>query len=217
MDFEQARFNMVEQQIRTWSVLDQRVLDLLGQLHREDFVPKQYRKLAYVDMRIPLGHDQIMMTPKTEARLLQELQINSQDRILEVGTGSGYLTALLARSGAEVVSLEIHSDLASEAEQKLAAHGISNVTIVTGDATGTFDKHGLFDVIVLTGSVPRMPEHYKKLLNKGGRLAVIVGQSPAMEAIISTRVNEQDWVERSVFDTDLPRLIGADEPPKFVF
>ncbi|HEC13843.1 MAG TPA: protein-L-isoaspartate O-methyltransferase [Acidiferrobacteraceae bacterium] len=217
MDFEQARFNMVEQQIRTWAVLDQRVLDLVGQLHREDFVPTQYRKLAYADMRIPLGHDQVMMTPKTEARLLQELQIKPQDRILEVGTGSGYLTALLARSGAEVVSLEIHSELASEAEQKLAAHIISNATIVVGDAAKTYEKYGSFDVIVLTGSVPRMPNYYKKILNEGGRLAAIVGQSPVMEAIIGTRVNETDWVERSVFDTDLPRLIGVDEPPKFIF
>ncbi|NOZ10861.1 MAG: protein-L-isoaspartate O-methyltransferase [Gammaproteobacteria bacterium] len=217
MDFEQARFNMVEQQIRPWAVLDPRVLDLIGQLYREDFVPKQYRKLAYADMRIPLGHDQVMMAPKTEARLLQELEINPQDRMLEVGTGSGYLTALLARSGAELVSLEIYSDLANEAEKRLAAHSISNVTVVTGDAADTYGKYGLFDVIVLTGSVPHMPNHYRKILNKGGRLAAIVGQSPAMEAIVSTRMSEHNWVERSVFDTDLPRLIGVDEAPKFVF
>jgi len=217
MDFELARHNMIEQQIRPWEVLDPRVLALIGDVRREDFVPQQYRKLAFVDMNIPIGHDQVMMEPKLEARLLQELDLKSTDRVLEVGTGSGYLTALLAKLAAEVVSVEIHADLSKAAQQKLGAQGINNVHLQIGDAANAWDNGAPFDAIVLTGSVPAIPAGHRDNLAVGGRLVAVVGQSPAMQATVLTRIDAQDWSERSVFDTDLPRLLNTQEAPAFVF
>ena len=164
MDFEKARFNMVEQQIRPWEVLDQQVLDLLFRLQREDFVPEQYRSLAFADMEIPLGHDEKMLPPKLEARMLQELAIKSTDRILEVGTGSGYMTALLASFGNHVYSVDIIPEFTRSAAARLAAHGVGNVTLEIGDAARGWDKHAPYDVIVLTGSVPVLPEAFQKSL-----------------------------------------------------
>lgn len=216
MDFEQARFNMVEQQIRPWEVLDQRVLDLITQLHREDFVPQEYRNLAFADMHIPIGHGQVMMEPKLEARLVQELEIGANDRILEIGTGSGYLTALLARLGHHVLSVELFDDLSLSARQKLAAQRIANATLEVGDgAAGWGDAR--FDVIVLTGSVPAIPAAYRQQLNIGGRLAAVVGNAPAMEALVLTRVDAESWDTNSLFETDLPRLLNVEEPSAFVF
>ncbi len=162
MDVERARFNMVEQQIRPWEVLDQRVLDLLFRVRREEFVPPQYRTLAFVDMEIPIGHGETMLAPKMEARMLQELALKPADRILEVGTGSGYMTALLASFGAHVYSVDIIAEFTQRAAAKLAAHGISNMTLETGDAARGWDRHAPYDAIVLTAPCPCCRRRFRK-------------------------------------------------------
>lgn len=217
MNFELARFNMVEQQIRTWDVLDERVLELVGRMPREDFVPPAYRKLAFVDMNIPLGDGQVMMAPKVEARMVQELNIDPKDIVLEVGSGSGYVTALLACLAAHVYSVEILQDLYEHAGPKLAARNLRNVNLQLGDAATGWARYAPYDVIAVTGSVPILPEEFRQQLKIGGRLFVIVGKSPAMEARLIRRVDAASWVETSLFETDLPPLLNAREPDKFVF
>lgn len=216
MNIEQARHNMIEQQIRTWDVLDQRVLDLIIRTPREDFVPPQYRSLAFNDMEIPLGHDQVMMSPKLEARMLQALHVQADDAILEVGTGSGYVTALLAQLGRHVYSVEIVPELRAGAAEKLARQGINNATVEEGDAAHGWDKHVPYDVIVLTGSVPVLDDTFKKSLNIGGRLFAIIGDAPAMEAVLITRLGDDQWHTESLFETVVPPLINAPEPKRFV-
>src|SRR3990172_12113935 len=164
---ERARFNMVEQQIRPWEVLDQQVLDLLFTVRREEFVPAQYRNLAFVDMEIPLGHGETMLAPRIEARMLQELAVRPGDRILEVGTGSGYMTALLAKRGGHVTSVEIIPEFSAQAAARLAAHGITNVTLEIGDDARGWDRHAPYDAIVLTGSVPVLADAFQRSLNPG--------------------------------------------------
>jgi protein-L-isoaspartate(D-aspartate) O-methyltransferase len=217
MDFEKARFNMVEQQIRPWDVLDQQVLDLLFRLHREDYVPDQYRSLAFADMEIPLGHDEKMLQPKLEARMLQELAIKSTDRILEVGTGSGYMTALLASFGNHVYSVDIIPEFTRSAAARLAAHGVGNVTLETGDAARGWDKHAPYDVIVLTGSVPVLPEAFQKSLALGGRLIAVVGEPPVMEAQLVTYVSAGAYNSVGLFETCIAPLKNALQPERFVF
>lgn len=217
LDFEHARFNMVEQQIRTWDVLDQQVLDLLLRLHREDYVPEQYRALAFADMEIPLGHGEKMLQPKLEARMLQELDIVSSDRILEVGTGSGYMTALLASLGSHVYSVDLISQFTQSAAAKLAAHGITNVTLETGDAARGWNRHGPYDVIVLTGSVPMLPEAFQKSLNPGGRLLAVVGELPVMEERLITEVSAGAYNTVALFETCITPLKNALQPERFVF
>lgn len=216
MNFEQARLNMIEQQIRPWEVLDQRVLDLLVEIPREDFVPAQYRKLAFTDMNIPLGHDEVMMSPKVEARMLQSLAIQSDDSILEVGTGSGYVTALLGRLGKQVYSVDIHGDFVEAAQAKLNKHHIQNVSLDVGDAAHGWDKHAPYDVICITGSLPILPKAFMHQLNVGGRLFAIVGDPPAMDVMVITRVAEEDWSKEYIFETDLPSLQNAEQPERFV-
>jgi protein-L-isoaspartate(D-aspartate) O-methyltransferase len=217
MNIEQARFNMVEQQIRPWEVLDQRVLDLLFELKREDFVPPQYRSLAFVDMEIPIGHGEKMLAPRMEARILQELVLNPADRILEVGTGSGYMTALLARFGGRVYSVDIFPDFTQSAAPKLAAHGISNATLETGDAARGWDRHGPYDAIVLTGSVPVLPEAFQLNLAPGGRLLAIVGEPPVMEARLVTCAASGTWSAIGLFETCIAPLRNALQPERFTF
>lgn len=217
LDFERARFNMVEQQIRPWNVLDSQVLDLLLRVPREDYVPEQYRALAFADMEIPLGHGEKMAQPKLEARMLQELGIASSDRILEVGTGSGYMTALLASLGSHVYSVDIIPEFTQSAAAKLAAHGITNVTLETGDAARGWDKHGPYDVIVLTGSVPVLPEAFQKSLTPGGRLLAVVGESPVMEARLVTHVSAGAYNSIGLFETCIASLKNAPQPERFVF
>lgn len=200
---------MIEQQIRTWEVLDQAILDLLAEIHREDFVPVEYRQLALADIQIPLAHKQVTMTPKVEARLLQALDIKPTDKILEIGTGCAYLTALLARTGHHVFSVDIFPEFTGEAKTKLARHGIHNVTLETGDATRGWAQHAPYDVIVLTGSLPVLESCFQKQLNIGGRLFVIVGTSPVMEALLITRIGENEWSTESLFETDIPALAGT--------
>ena len=216
MDLEQARFNMVEQQIRTWDVLDQQVLDLMARVPREDFVPAAYRNLAFADTCVPLDHDQTMMLPRVEARMLQALQVEPMDRILEVGTGSGFVTALLARLGGHVTSVEIHPSLKDAAQTKLDRHGVENVDLYLGDASRGWDRSGPYEVIAVTGSLPVIEEAFETSLAVGGRLFVIVGQEPAMEALLITRVGETQWVSDCLFETVLPPLEGVEEPERFV-
>ena len=215
MNLENARFNMIEQQIRPWDVLDQRVLDLLNELPRENFVPQRYRKLAYMDTTIPLGNDQVMMPPRVEARILQALNIQADETVLEVGTGSGYVTALLASLGDHIYSVDINAEMTRTAGDKLADHGISNVTLETGDAARGWDAHAPYDVIVITGSLPLLPVNFKQALKIGGRLVAIVGDSPVMEVVLITRVGESEWAQETLFETDLPALINAPEPERF--
>ena len=213
LNLVQARFNMVEQQIRPWDVLHQDILVLLEKLPRDEFVSENYKNLAYADMRIPLGHGQFMMEPKIEARILQALEVQTNEKVLEIGTGSGYLTALSASQAAHVTSVELHPELQLEAKQRLAAHDITNVTLETGDAATGWD--GKYDVIVITGSMPLMPEQYKQALNTGGRLFVICGDSPAMEARLITRLGENEFTDEALFETDLPALENAPQPDRF--
>jgi len=217
MNMAQARHNMIEQQIRPWDVLDQRVLELIDGLPRDKFVPTTYLKLAYADVNIPLDHGQVMMPPKIEARMLQALDIKSSDSILEVGTGSGYVTALLARSGKHVYSVDVYPDFLESAGRKLAELGIGNVTLESGDAVNGWDNHAPYDVIAITGSLPVLPDSFLQGLKIGGRLFVVTGQEPVMEACLITRTAEQGWVKQALFETVLPPLVNAPQPQRFIF
>ena len=221
MDLEQSRFNMVEQQIRTWEVLDQEVLELLFEVRREEFVPAAYRSLAFVDMEIPLGYGEVMLAPKLEARILQEVQVKSTDRILEVGSGSGYLTALLARKGEHVYSVEIVPELKAMAEKNLKAHGVANVTLETGDAAREWPRHGPYDVIVLTGSTPVLPAAFQRSLKTGGRMFAVVGDAPVMQAVLVTCVAQEEkggeYNTVGLFETCITPLKNAERPVRFTF
>ncbi|MBI4005152.1 MAG: protein-L-isoaspartate O-methyltransferase [Gammaproteobacteria bacterium] len=215
MNFDQARLNMIEQQIRPWEVLNQTVLNLIAEIHREDFIPEEYRQLALADTNIPLAHGQITMTPKVEARLVQSLNIKSGDKILEIGTGCAYLTALLAKSGREVTSVDIYGDFTGQADKKLKRYNINNVNLKTGDAINGWEKASPYDVIVVTGSVPVLEPCFQEQLAAGGRLFVITGESPVMEALLLTRIGNKEWSREVLFETDLPALIGAPQPQRF--
>jgi protein-L-isoaspartate(D-aspartate) O-methyltransferase len=221
MDFENARFLMVEQQIRTWDVLDSEVLDLLFEVKREDFVPPAYRTLAFVDMEIPIGEGQMMMAPKMEARILQETALKAGERALEIGTGSGYLAALLGKRAQAVVSIEYFESLSRDAGKKLAQAGIRNVQLKVGDAAqspaGFIGADEKFDVVVLTGSVPVLPKAYLDVLKSGGRLFAVVGDAPAMKASIFTKTGENAFSETPLFETVLAPLINAKQPSRFNF
>jgi protein-L-isoaspartate(D-aspartate) O-methyltransferase len=217
MNSEQARFNMVESQVRTWEVLDQVVLDLLNEIKREEFVPQRYRALAYADLEIPLGHGEVMLAPKLEARMLQELGLTKTDKVLEVGTGSGYVTALLSRLGGQVVSVEILEDLSHAATRKLAGHGISNVRLDVGDAALGWPAAAPYDVMLFTGSLPILPEVIRNQLALGGRLLAVVGERPVMTATLITRVSEDGFSSSALFETCIAPLRNATHPGRFVF
>ena len=216
-EFERARFNMVEQQIRPAEVLDQRVLELLHRVKREDFVPARYRELAFSDLEIPIGHGEVMLAPRLEARMVQEVAVNPTDRILEVGTGSGYVTALLASLGEHVYSVDIVPEFTRSAAGKLAAAGIANVTLETGDAARGWDRHAPYDVILLTGSVPLLPEAYLHALAPGGRLLAVVGEPPIMEARLFTCAAPASYSAIGLFETCIAPLRNAPRPDRFVF
>lgn len=216
MDFEKARFNMVEQQVRPWEVLNQRVLDMLLETPREDYVPPAYRKLAFADTRIPLDDGQVMMPPREEARLIQMLDLDGDEHVLEIGTGSGYLTALLARAAHRVTSVEISATLHRQAAEKLDAHGVHNVDLLLDDGLLGWPRESPYDAIAVTGSMPRLEKHFQHQLKPGGRLFVVVGHPPAMEALLITRVGADDWSRESHFETVLPPLVGARRPEQFV-
>jgi protein-L-isoaspartate(D-aspartate) O-methyltransferase len=215
MDFEKARFNMVEQQIRTWEVLDQRVLDLILETPREEFVPQSYRTLAFADTQLPLDDNQFMMPPREEARLIQMLGLSAHEHVLEIGTGSGYLTALLARTVRRVTSVEISEQLHNQASEKLKSAGISNVTLINDDGVNGWAKDAPYDAIAITGSVPVLETNFQHQLKPGGRLFVVVGNAPAMEALLITRVGADEWARESHFETVLPALHGAPQRDAF--
>jgi protein-L-isoaspartate(D-aspartate) O-methyltransferase len=217
VNFEQARTNMVEQQIRTWEVLDQAVLDLLYVVPREDFVPPSYRTLAFVDMEIPIGEGERMMAPKLEARIVQELAPRKSERVLEVGTGSGYLTALLAHRAAHVHSVEIRPALAAFGRANLERHGADNVTLEIGDAARGWPTRAPDDVIVLTGSTPVLPKALLEQLSPGGRLFAVVGEGPVMVARLVTCSAPGALRSVELFDTLLAPLANAEQPPRFRF
>ena len=217
MNYNLARQNMIEQQIRTWEVLDQRILDLLAEIHREDFLPAEYKSLALADMNIPLENEQVAMTPKMEARILQTLDITDRDRILEIGTGCGYLTALLSRLGSEVCTVDIYPEFSEQAKHKLADNNIHNVTIYTGDALLGWPKDSPYDVIVVTGSVPSLIDECRQQLSHNGRLFAIVGNSPVMDATLFTHIGNKELTREVLFETDLPSLIGCEPTDQFQF
>jgi len=214
---EIARFNMVEQQIRPAEVLDPRVLDLISEMPREDFVPEEYRNLAYSDINIPIGLNQTLLKPIQEARFLQALNIQPSDKVLEIGTGSGFMAALLAKLAAQVTSVEIIPELAERAKAKLAAHNITNVTVETGDAAQGWDKNAPYDVVVVTGSMLILPESLKNQLSVNGRMCVTIGKAPVMTVYLVTRVGENQWAEEALFETLIPPLQNIQQPDTFVF
>ena len=227
MNYEQARFNMIEQQIRPWEVLDSQVLSLLAVVKREDFVPPAMRSLAFVDMEIPLGAKpgQCMLAPKVEARILQDLAVQKHEKVLEIGAGSGYMAALLAHRAQQVITLEIDPDLAQLARDNLKKAGVYNAEVRTGDGaaklgqavSGSDPLSGPFDVIVLSGSVAEVPPALLAMLKIGGRLSAIVGFEPVMCATLVTRVGDAAFRTEQGWDTVAPRLLNFPEPSKFNF
>ena len=215
MNFESARNQMLGQQIRTYQVLDSRVLRVLRDTPREHFVPEADRDLAFADTEIPLAHGQYMMNPKVEARLLQALRLTAIDSVLEVGTGSGYLTACLGRLAEDVRSVEIFPDLSAAAARRIEQEGIRNVELEVTDAT-TLAEVEQFDAIAVTASVPALGDHFVRMLRPMGRLFVVVGRAPIMEARLITKQSDGQWTEESLFDTVLPPLINAEQAEPFV-
>jgi len=212
---ELARQNMIENQVRPWEVLDPRVLDVLSAVRREDFVPARYRNLAFADTALPLGHGEVMMKPIIEGRVLQALDLNTDDRVLEIGTGSGFLTACLARLSTSVVSVEVHADFAESARARIDASGAKNVRIEVADAVREFDIGERFDAVVVTGAVYSLPDRFRDWVAPHGRLFAIVGESPAMQAMLYTRADDSHWREESLFETDIPYLTHAAPPRRF--
>ena len=217
MNFERARYNMVEQQVRTWEVLDNRVLDILENIEREDFVPVRYRKLAFADLNILLKFDQIMMKPVVEGRMLQAIELRQDETVLEIGTGSGFISACLARMAKHVVSVEIYAELSAAAARTLKEKEVHNLELFVGDAMSGWQPEQAHDVVVVTGSVRTVPEHFRGWVNPGGRLFIVNGDAPAMEAKLLTRLNASEWREESLFETDLPRLVNSERAPQFEF
>ena len=216
MNTDYARLQMVNQQVRGWNVYDEDVLDMLKVLPREDFVPAAYAALAFADIAIPLGHDEFMMTPTIEGRLLQALGLRGDESILEIGTGSGFLTACLANLGAHVTSIDIHGDFVDAARSKLEHAGIENVQLLEMDATQELPD-GQFDAIAVTGSIQTFDPRFVDALNPHGRLFVVVGDSPVMEAPLIERAADHDWQSISLFETDLRPLVHGALPPQFSF
>ena len=219
MDLNQARFNMIEQQIRPWEVLDPQVLALLSTVRREDFVPLAHKALAFVDMEIPLGAApcQVMLAPRVQARLLQDLAVQKTDKVLDIGTGSGFMAALLAHQAASVLSLEIDSILAAQAQANLQKAGVSNATVRCADGSQGAAADGPFDAIVLNGSVAEVPAALLQQLSIGGRLVAIVGEEPMMRATLITRTSDSSWTTTEPWDSNAARLTGFAEPSRFKF
>lgn len=217
MNIEQARFNMIEQQIRPWDVLDQSVLALLAAVRREEFVPAAYRGMAFMDTEVPLGGGRFMLAPRLEARLLQELKLQRHEKVLEIGTGSGFMAALLGHKAQQVISLELDSELARSATEKLKRAGLTNVTVRQADGSNGLSGEAPFDAIVLSGSVAEIPQGLQQQLKIGGRLIAIKGEEPVMCAVLVTRLAEHDFRTVELFDTIAPRLQGFEEASRFSF
>lgn len=221
MNQDQARFNMIEQQIRPWEVLDGQVLSLLSVVKRENFVPLAHKALAFVDMEVPLqangSESQVMLAPRVEARFLQDAALQASDKVLEIGTGSGYMAALAAHQAASVLSFEIDSTLAQQARANLQAAGVTNVEVRNADGSQGAAADGPFNVIFLSGSVPEVPQALLNQLAIGGRLLAVVGEDPVMRASVITRTGEQQWQTSEPWDTVAPRLQGFPEHNRFSF
>ncbi len=211
MNFEQARANMVENQVRPWEVLDSRVLETLGRVRREDFVAPEHRQLAFADLCLPLGHGEVMMKPVLEGRMLQALDLQGNERVLEIGTGSGFFTACLAGLAAEVVSVDIRADFTAAGGQRLRAAGVTNAKLHTGEAVNDWQPEGQFDVVVATGAVAEVPLRWMGWLKPGGRLLAIRGESPVQKVTLITHEREE-----ALLETDLPYLVHAAPLPRFV-
>ena len=216
MNTDFARQQMIDQQVRAWSVLDANVLAALKAVPRELFVPEVFRSLAFADTEIPLGHDQRMMTPTIEGRLLQALQLAPGDKVLEIGTGSGFLTAVLAKLSATVTSIDIHDDFLDAAKRRFDENGIENIELLKMDGTKSLPD-GTFDAIAVTGSMQVLDPRLKNALNPGGRLFVVLGDAPAMTATRITRTDANEWRSDTLFETDLPPLVNGALPPQFSF
>ncbi|MER3547234.1 MAG: protein-L-isoaspartate O-methyltransferase [Rhodanobacteraceae bacterium] len=214
-DLQRARRNMVENQVRPWEVLDARVLETLAELPRESFVLPAYRALAYADMALPLPHGESMMKPVVEGRLLQALEMRPQEEALEIGTGSGYLTACLAKLNRHVISVERHADLADAARERLQAAGIANAEVLHADALRDFKPAQAFDVIAVTGAVASVPPQFRDWLKPGGRMFVVAGREPAMRALLLRRQADGSFSEERLFETELPYLAGAEPQQHF--
>lgn len=217
MDIEQARFNMIEQQIRPWDVLDMHVLDIIQSVPRENFVSQAQKNLAFADLEIPIGHDQVMMSPKVEARMLQALSISADDKILEIGTGSGFITACLAKMGQHVTTCEYFDALSSLAKNRLLEHQIDNIDFLTGDIFDSLDSLEEYDVIAITGSSPEISSDFSSLLRENGRLFCIAGEAPVMTAKLITCAAEGSFREESLFETVIPALLSTSTEKVFSF
>jgi protein-L-isoaspartate(D-aspartate) O-methyltransferase len=217
MNIEQARFNMIEQQIRPWNVLDQDVLDLLHVVKREQFVPEAFQNLAFADIEIPLPGGEAMFTPKMEARIVQEIAVKKHENVLEIGAGSGYMAALLAHRARHVTTVEILPETKALAEQNLAKAGVTNVTVEQGNGAEGWAKGAPYDVIVVSGGLPLLPESLLKQLKVGGRMVAILGEAPAMTCNLITRTSETAHDSVKVFETDVKTLTGALAPSRFTF
>lgn len=220
MNLQQARSNMIEQQVRPWDVLDQRVLDVLANVPREDFVAQEHRALAFSDYQLPIGFGQTLLKPIIEGRLLQALAPQVTETVLEIGTGSGYVSACLARMARTVESLEIHPDLAASAQARLKELGVSNVTVREQDAAAEWDARDAYDAIAFGGAVEQIPDFYKNKMAINGRLFAVTGdsQQPMMEALLMTRISETEWTTESLFETRIDPLVNFSEiASTFVF
>jgi len=217
MDIEQARFNMIEQQIRPWDVLDTNVLDIFQSVPREAFVDAEQVALAFADLELPIGHSQVMMSPKVEARMLQALNVTTNAKILEIGTGSGFMTACLAKLGHHVTSYEYYEDLSAKAQERLAAQGLSNVNYIVGDIFKQLGSLRQYDVIAITGSMPQGAEIFTKHLCLNGRMFCVLGDRPVMTAKLFTCVTKDSYREESLFETELTPLLSTTKKQEFTF
>ncbi len=217
MNIEQARFNMIEQQIRPWDVLDQDVLNLLSVVKRENFVPAAYREIAFADLEIPLPADEHMLFPRVEARILQDLAVKKHETVLEIGAGSGYMAALLAHRARHVLSVDIRPELVELAKRNLAENGVTNVEVVLGDGSRGWPAAAPYDVICVSSGLPVLPQEMLEQLKIGGRLAAFVGTAPVMKAQVITRIDEKQFRVADVFETYIEPLANAVQPPRFKF
>jgi protein-L-isoaspartate(D-aspartate) O-methyltransferase len=217
MNFDQARLNMVENQVRPWEVLDGRVLDVISRVHREDFVAAAHRQLAFADLCLPLGHGEVMMKPVVEGRVLQALELLPGDHVLEIGTGSGFLTGCLAGLAAKVTSVDVRADFTVAARKRLQNAGIGNVELVTGEAVDGWQPNELFDALIVTGAVASIPARWLTWLKPAARALIVKGQSPVQHATLLTHEGAGRYREETLFETDLPYLIHAEPLKRFIF
>ncbi len=213
----QAQINMQKQQLKTCGIHNESLLNLLAEVPREAFVPEKFREMAFSDFRIPLSHDQTMMTPLEEATILQALDVQKDQTVLEIGTGSGYLTALLAKQAKQVISLEYYEDLANNAQKKLSKHDINNVTLMVADGIHGYIEKAPYDVIVLTGGVEHLDKSFHPQLLSGGKMMVILGKSPALEACLLTLDHQGKWHNQMLFETNIQPLINRHKKSEFQF